>query len=217
MSFLPFQISAGVSRVRSVAQRILFSSAPRARSADHRPPKRVAAGPAASGPRSRRCSKRTLRFRNLNILAQTTPGLAAPITSSIVSSPYGTFTIGAGSADGVAQGSLVLTADGFVIGKVTQVQAHQSLVDEVFASGAQTPVSIDGSAVVATGQGGEAQAEVPHGITVSQNDPVTAPEYGGRPIGIVQHVDSNPANAQQAVYIALPVSLASLQFVYVTS
>lgn len=150
-------------------------------------------------------------------LSQTTPGLAAPITSSVISSPYGTFTIGAGSADTVAQGALVLTADGFVVGKVAQVQAHQSLVEQIFAPGVQTPVTIDGAAVIASGQGGDAIAEVPHGVTVQQGDPVLAPSFGDRPIGTVQHVDSNPADAQQAVYVALPVSLPSLQYVYVTT
>jgi cell shape-determining protein MreC len=152
----------------------------------------------------------------LEHLAQSTKGLAAPVTSSLVSSPYGTFSIGAGSADNVSQGSLVLTADGFVVGTVVEVQAHQSLVGQLFAPGVQTPVSIDRAAVAATGKGGTAEAEVPHGVAVSEGDPATAPEYGGRPIGIVQHVDSNPANAEQAVYIALPVSLSSLSYVYVT-
>jgi cell shape-determining protein MreC len=152
----------------------------------------------------------------LEHLAATTKGLAAPVTSSVVSSPYGTFTIGAGSVDNVSQGALVLTSDGFVVGIIAQVQAHQSLVDELLGPGVQTPVTIDGASVLATGQGGTALAEIPHGIAVSQNDPVVAPEYGGRPIGIVQHVDSNPANAQSAAYIALPVSLSSLQYVYVT-
>jgi cell shape-determining protein MreC len=153
---------------------------------------------------------------SLEHLAQTSPGIAAPVTSSIVSSPYGTFTIGAGNADGISSGALVLSSGGFVIGKVAQTQAHQSLVDELFAPGAQTDVSIDGAAVVASGQGGQAMAQVPHGITVTQGDPANAPDLGDRPIGVVQHVDSNPANAEQAVYIALPVSLSSLQFVYVT-
>ncbi|HEV3245533.1 MAG TPA: rod shape-determining protein MreC [Candidatus Paceibacterota bacterium] len=152
----------------------------------------------------------------LEHLAQTAPGLAAPITSSIVSSPYGTFTIGAGSADYVLQGAMVLSDEGFVVGKVVQVQSHRSLVAQIFASRMQTTVSIDGAAVVASGEGGEAEAQVPHGIVVSQGDPAIAPEYDDRPIGIVQHVDSNPANAQQAVYIALPISLASLEYVYVT-
>jgi len=149
-------------------------------------------------------------------LAQTSPGLAAQITSSLVSSPYGTFSIDAGSADGITMGSLVLMQQGFVIGVITQAQEHQSLVQELFAPGVQTQVSIDGAAATAMGQGGEAELEVPHGITISENDPVTAPAFHGRPIGIVQHVDSNPANAQSAVYIALPASLASLQYVYVT-
>jgi cell shape-determining protein MreC len=152
----------------------------------------------------------------LTRLAQASPGLAAPITSSLVSSPYGTFTIGAGSSDGVAEGSLVLIQGGFVVGSVVQVQAHQSLVRQLFAPGIETNVTIDGAAVAASGQGGEAEAQVPHGISVLQNDPVVAPSYGNRPIGVVEHVDSSPANAQSAVYIALPISLASLQYVYVT-
>lgn len=153
---------------------------------------------------------------SLEHLAQTSPGIAAPVISSIVSSPYGTFSIGAGSADGITSGALVLSSGGFVVGKVTQVQSHQSLVAETFASGTQTPVSIDGAAVVASGQGGQAEAQVPHGVTVLQGDPVIAPDLGARPIGVVGHVDSNPANAQQAVYIALPVPLSSLEYVYVT-
>ncbi len=153
---------------------------------------------------------------SLEHLAQTSPGLAAPIVSSVVSSPYGTFIVGAGSADTVAQNALVLTSDGFVAGKVVQVSSHQSLVNEIFGPGTQTPVTIDGASVIVSGQGGQAMAQVPRGITITQGDPVVAPEYGGRPIGVVQHVESNPADALQQVYIALPVSLSSLQYVYVT-
>ncbi|MDR3571385.1 MAG: rod shape-determining protein MreC [Candidatus Pacebacteria bacterium] len=153
---------------------------------------------------------------SLEHLAQTTPGLAAPIISSIISSPYGTFSIGAGSADSVSVGSLALTSGNFVVGKVSQVQAHQSLVTELFASGQQTPVTIDSASVVAAGSGGQAIAQVPHGVTVAVGDPVLSPQMGNRPVGVVQHVDSNPANAQQAVYVSLPVSLSSLQYVYVS-
>lgn len=152
----------------------------------------------------------------LEHVARTAPGIAARVTSSVISSPYGTFMVGAGSAQGVAEGSLVLEGNEFVVGKIAQVQANQSLADAVFAPGAQTPVSIDGAAVVASGQGGDAVAELPHGVAVTQGDPVVAPAFGGRPIGTVQYVDSNPANAQQAAYISLPVAFASLQFVYIT-
>jgi cell shape-determining protein MreC len=150
-------------------------------------------------------------------LAQTTTGITAPIVSSIQSSPYGTFLVGAGSADGVSAGSLVLTPDDFVVGKVAQVGAHQSLVDETFASGSQTDVVIDGAAAAASGVGGgNARAQVSHGITVQVGDPVIAPEYGARAVGIVGHVVSDPASAQSQLYIALPVSLSSLKYVYIT-
>jgi len=153
---------------------------------------------------------------SLEHLAETTPGLAAPITSSVISSPYGTFTIGAGTADTVQLGAQVLTAEGFVIGKVVQVGPKMAVVQEIFAPAMETAVTIDGTASVAAGQGGQAVAQIPHGATVAVGDPVIAPQYNDRPIGIVQHVDTNPANAQQAVYIALPVSLSSITYAYIT-
>jgi len=150
-------------------------------------------------------------------LAQTVPGVTAPVSSSLHSSPYGTFLIGAGSGDGLTQGALVLTAEGFVIGKITDVQSHTALVGELFAPDSSLDIVIDGASVNASGQGGgNAAAEVPRGVTVSPGDPVTAREYGGRPVGVVEHVDSDPASAQSKVLIGLPVSLSSLRFVYVT-
>lgn len=149
-------------------------------------------------------------------LAQSLPGITAPITSSLDASPYGTFEIGAGRSDNVSPGDLVLSSDGFVIGRVTDVDARSALVTELFAPGVATQVSIGGASVEIKGSGGaNASAEVPRGIPVAVGDPILAPEFAGRPVGIVGHVASSSASAYSDVIATLPVNLHVLHFVYV--
>ena len=153
----------------------------------------------------------------MNHLAASTPGITAPVASSVRSSPYGTFLVGAGTADKVVIGSKVLTSTGFVIGTVTEVSEHSSLVKESFAPGAKLDVHLGGAELELTGSGGSnATVKVPRGIDVKVGDTASVPEYGGKPVGVVQHVDSDPASAYGVAYIALPVNLSSLSFVYVT-
>lgn len=149
-------------------------------------------------------------------LAQIEKGITAPVISSVISSPYGTFAIGAGESDGVKSGSLVLTEGGFVVGVVSDVSAKSALVKEVFAGGARIDVSIGGTNAAAEGRGGgNARAELPRGVIVKAGDSVFAPSLGARPVGVVGKVDSDPASASQKIYIGLPVNTAALTYVYV--
>ncbi|HUO55982.1 MAG TPA: rod shape-determining protein MreC [Candidatus Paceibacterota bacterium] len=149
-------------------------------------------------------------------LAQTQQGIAAPVASSFIASPYGTFLIGAGSAQGITQGSLVLTGENVVIGEVSNVGTDSATVLELLAPGSTIDAQLDGSSIVAHGKGGgNALAEAPNGLVITTGDSVTAPEFNERVIGIVGHVDSDPSNATQQVSIGLPVNLSSLQYVYV--
>lgn len=143
-------------------------------------------------------------------------GVTAPIVSSVRSSPYGTFLIGAGSADGIASGSPVLTSGGFVVGVVSATGAHSAVVSEVFAPGASVEAVLGGAPVSVRGSGGgNASVKIPRGLSVGIGDPVVAPQFGQRPIGIVGSVASSPASASQDVYIRLPVNLSSLRYVYI--
>ncbi len=151
-------------------------------------------------------------------LAQTSPGVTAPVVSSLLASPYATFLIGAGSADGITINSLVETQDGFVVGTVSNVGSHTALVTELFAPGATTEGIVDGTAVSIQGDGGgNAHTQVPHGIIIAPGDAVVAPTLGEQAIGIVGNVASSSASASQEVFIRLPTNLLSLQFVYVIS
>ncbi len=145
-------------------------------------------------------------------------GVTAPIVSSSNSSPYGTFLIGAGAPEGISEGSVVLAASekGFVVGTVAEVGNRVSLVREVFAPGTSIEglvgdvmLSLEGSG------GGNARAEVPRTLEVFEGDAVTSTAFGGRIIGIVGAVSSDPGSALARVFVRMPVSLSSLRFVYV--
>lgn len=154
-------------------------------------------------------------------LAERNPGTTAAISSSVKSSPYGTFSIRAGSTENVFKGNLVLASsgkDGFAIGRVSESNAHYSLVTELFAPGAHIDASVDGTLLQLEGRGAlNARAEVPSGASVTKGDIVFSPEVGNRPIGIVLAVDLEPGGAYKTVYVRTPFSLSDLRYVYVVS
>jgi len=155
-------------------------------------------------------------LRSLLQVSQDENGITVPVVSSMSASPYGTFLIGAGRANGMVQGSLVLTPGGFVVGVVSEVREKTSLVREVFAGAAQADVLINGAAAPAEGRGGgNARVAMPRGIAILEGDPVIAPLFGGRPVGVVGKVDSDSSNADQTVYVVLPINISSLRFVHI--
>lgn len=155
-------------------------------------------------------------LRSMLHLAQSERGITAPVVSSVVASPYGTFLVGAGTADSVAVGSLVVTEGGFVAGTVSETSAHTSLVTELFAGGSSVNVLIDGAAAEAVGRGGgNARISLSRDVRIHAGDPVTAPSLGGRAVGTVGKVVSDPSTASQTIYVILPVNLSSLTYVYV--
>ena len=157
-------------------------------------------------------------LRGIVHIAEDVSGITAPIISSVRSSPYGTFIVGAGSADGISAGSVVM-ADGqrgFVIGQIAEVGEHSSLVEEIVAPGASAEGSVGGAELIFEGQGGgNARAEAPRAISIAEGDSVTSAMFGGRLIGVVGAVPADSASAYKSIYVRTPVSLSELQFVYV--
>ena len=58
-------------------------------------------------------------LREMTRAASLGVGVTAPVISSFRASPYGTFLIGAGSADGISPGDIVLSSENFVIGRAS--------------------------------------------------------------------------------------------------
>lgn len=149
-------------------------------------------------------------------LAQKNPGVTVPIVSSTQPSPYGTFLIGAGTIDGIVLGDLVLTADGFVAGRISDVQKNSATVTELFAPTASLNATLAHATITLEGQGGEnARAQMPRSLSVLIGDIVTSPAAGGLPVGVVGRVVADPASAYQEVYVRLPINLPAVRYVYV--
>jgi len=143
-------------------------------------------------------------------------GITAPIISSLRASSYGTFQVGAGFADSVAAGDLVLSAENFVIGRVAEADSHTSLVSGIFASGVFTDAVIRGVAVTVEGQGGgNARTTMPRLSEVAVGDAVISAVLGARGIGVVGNIAENSGSAYKSVNIYLPVNLSALKFVYI--
>lgn len=142
-------------------------------------------------------------------------GITAPVISSRRASPYGTFAIGAGKADGVSPGDIALTAESFVIGRVEEASEGSALVRELFAPGVNTDALLSGSGITVEGQGGgNARASVSRETEAKEGDAIISPVVGGRSVGIVGEVKEDAARGEKTVYIRLPVNLDALQFVY---
>ena len=158
------------------------------------------------------------KLRALSGLAALTPGVAAPVVSSASGSPYGTFLIGAGTENGVANGDLVLAgngAGGIVIGRVSEPGARRSLVTELFAPGARLEATIAGAPLEAEGRGeGNARAEAPSTLPVAAGDVVFSSHAGGRAVGLVGAIREEPGSAYKTVFIRTP-PVSELGFVYV--
>lgn len=149
-------------------------------------------------------------------LARNQEGVTAPIVSSFRSSPYGSFIIGRGSNDSISAGDVVVTEGGFVLGTVSDVQEKTAAIESVFSAGKEVDARIGGTAVVVTGAGGgNAHAEVPRGVEVTEGQPVTSPSHGGRALGIVGRIESSPTSPDQKIFIRLPANLTSLHSVFV--
>ena len=158
-------------------------------------------------------------LRLLAHFAERERGITALIVSSLRSSPYGTFLIGAGSEDGIRAGNLVMAGDpqfgGFVIGRVESTDARISLVKAVFAPNEAFDAVINDISVMLLGRGGgQARAEAPRDAEIKTGDSVFSPSVGGRAIGVVGGVEVDKGDASQRVYVILPFSL-TYRFVYI--
>lgn len=149
-------------------------------------------------------------------LAEDEAGISARIVSSFESSPYGTFLIDAGSADGVQVGSIVLTPGGFILGEVTSVSGESASVHSLFSPQRTVALFVGDAAFTADGQGGgNARAEVAREMNIPVGAAVVAPQYGGRNAGTVMHVETASSSATAILSIRIPVNLDTLRFVYV--
>jgi cell shape-determining protein MreC len=151
-------------------------------------------------------------------LASEIEGSTVPVRSSLRSSPYGTFLIGAGSNQGINVGDPVLSVTGYVLGTVVNVSAEAASVKMLFAADNEIEMVTNDVAFQANGRGGgRARAEVNRDAPVSDGDLVYAPEISESPAGVIGKVEADASNALKVVYLYLPLNVHTLRYVYVAS
>ena len=142
------------------------------------------------------------------------------VSSSLLASPYGTFqiSIGSGTSPSIKNNDLVLSSEGFVIGRVSEVGTHTSNVRMLFAPDNKIEAVSGTAAFTLQGAGaGVSRAELPRGIPLKEGDTVLSPELHFRPVGIIGNISTDTGGASSRVLVRLPLSLTTLRFVTVVS
>lgn len=149
-------------------------------------------------------------------LARTSSGISAPIVSRGDTNPFGTFVIGIGSLDGATLNAVVVAPDGFVLGRISEVDAHTSLVRELFAPDLTIAATLKSAAIQLQGRGaGNARGQLPREATTTPGEVIRSAVVGNRPIGVVGAIVPDPGNAFQEVYVRTPDAVDALRIVYV--
>ena len=141
--------------------------------------------------------------------------ISAPVLSSFLSSPFGTFMIGVGSDDGVDTGSIVTTESGFVIGEVMEVGKNSSTALFVFAPQTETEAVVGDISLLVEGRGyTHGRARVPREVPLKVGDVVVAPRFA-LPIGVITRVDSSETDIYSTVFLSIPENINRVRLVRV--
>jgi cell shape-determining protein MreC len=144
--------------------------------------------------------------------------IASRILSKPPVSPYDTLVIDTGSSEGVNLGNKVFSSDNIIVGIVTNVTPHTSLV-RLFSSGnekQEAVLSRTGASFVLVGSGGaNLKLEVPKDTDILWGDVFSYPGLSASTIATVSYVDTNSQSAFKTVYLKVPGNVFSTKWVFV--
>lgn len=149
-------------------------------------------------------------------------GEGTRVTGAIISkppnSPYDTLVIDVGSNEGVLPGSKVYVSDNVIIGLITSVTTHTSLVELFSTSGKKQEVNLGrtGSAYTLIGQGGaNFKLEVPKDSDILWGDMFFYPGGKLSTLGSAYYIDTNSQSSFKTIYIRIPGNIFSSKWVFV--
>ncbi len=135
-------------------------------------------------------------------------------------SPYDTLVIGAGSAEGIAQGREVFGPGGVPLGTISSVSTDDSRVTLFSATGVQTPAWVGSTRIplnlIGSG-GGTFVATVPRTAPIAVGDLVLVGAPGAIPIGSVTRIDTDSSSPTLSLRIVPAINLFSLTWMRVGS
>ncbi len=144
--------------------------------------------------------------------------IIAAILSKPPKSPYDTLVVDAGSEDGIIPGSKVFLGENVIIGLITNITPHTSLVS-LFSTGGQKQEAVHartGSSYALDGKGGgNFQLEIPKDTDIVWGDIFVYPGISQSILAIVDYIDSNSQSSFKMVYLKVPANFFSAKSVYV--
>lgn len=112
-------------------------------------------------------------------------------------SPYDTFLVNAGTADGVTVNAQVSGPGGVPVGSVSQAEARTAYVTLFSSSGRETEgwAGEERTPVTLRGEGaGAFSATVPQGTNLAIGDMIIVPGFTSAPIGTVRAIHNDPSS-----------------------
>jgi cell shape-determining protein MreC len=148
----------------------------------------------------------------------TSDKIASRILSKPPTSPYDTLVVDTGSSEGVNLGNKVYSSDNVIVGLVTNVTPHTSLV-RLFSSGGNKQESIlsrTGASFVLVGDGGaNLTLEVPKDTDILWGDVFTYPGISASTIATVNYIDTNSQSSFKTIYLRIPGNIFSNKWVFI--
>lgn len=146
-------------------------------------------------------------------------GIAGRVISRPPQTVFDTLLINIGSREGVEVHDLVTYSSAY-LGTVTEVSENTALVELASTPGAKNDVILGEprAVTIANGMGGGAyELTVSKDVRVNIQDPVLLAENESLIMGLVRHIEADPASTVQRVYFSSPVSFSDLTYVNVVS
>ena len=133
-------------------------------------------------------------------------------------SPYDTFVVDTGLYKGIVLGSRVYFSGNVIIGQVTSVTEHTSLVTLFSSSGhkQEATLSRTGALFELLGNGGaNLKLEVPKDADILWGDVFVYPGISSSVIGSVYYIDINSQSSFKTIYLRIPGNVFSAKYVFV--
>ena len=144
--------------------------------------------------------------------------IVASILSRPPTSPYDSLVIDVGSTEGVLLGSSVYLSDTVVVGQITNVTPHTSLVS-LFSTGGRKQESMllrTGTSFVIVGSGGgNFKLEVPKDADILWGDSFMYPGLSASLLANVYYIDTNTQSSFKTVYLRIPGNVFSAKYLFV--
>lgn len=146
------------------------------------------------------------------------PGIVAHVLTAPNRSFYDSFTVDAGSLDGVTEGAIVYAFDAIALGVVTRVTEKNSVVTLFSEPERQTTGNVASSdlAITLVGRGGgEFEVRMPRDVSFSVGDLVALQSSSPAVLAEIKKVMTDPRDPFQKLFAKTPVNLTALKWVII--